>query len=211
MLGLVKKDLLMVKSNLKIIAIILIVFAIMALDGEGDLSFVPAMTSVMIFLSTFSYDEYNKFDAFAITFPNGRKNIVKSKYIASLFLIFLSIVLTIIATIGIGYMKKSIDLDYILSTSIGCIFVCILIQSILFPIIFKFGIEKGRIALFVGAFGISAIIALIAKLKIFKMSISPVLLSFLESNLLLILLITSIFMLIFSYICSKRIYLRKEF
>lgn len=60
MLGLIKKDLLMVKSNLKVIAIILIVFGVMAIQGQGDLSFIPALTSVMIFMSTFSYDEYNK-------------------------------------------------------------------------------------------------------------------------------------------------------
>lgn len=209
MLGLIKKDLLMIKSNLKIIAIILVVFAIMYLQGEDNLSFVPAMLSIIIFLSTFSYDEFNKFNAYAISFPNGRKNIVKSKFISSLILIFVSIIITMIASIGLGYFKDTLDLKYIIGISIGCAFACILIQSITFPLIFKFGVEKARIGLFIGAFGFSSIVLLIAKVNKFKLP--STILSFLESNLLLILIVIALLLLLGSYFISQKIYSKKEF
>lgn len=209
MLGLIKKDLLMVKSNLKVIVIILVVFGIMALQGQSDLSFVPALTSVMVFMSTFSYDEYNKFNAFAISIPNGRKNVVKAKYISSLLLVIASVAITMIASICIGYSKHSLDWDYILSTSIGCLFACIVVESIIFPLIFKFGVEKGRIGLFIGAFAFSSIIAIIAKTKTFMISES--ILAFLESNIILILIVASILLLAISYLISNKVYAKKEF
>ena len=67
MLGLIKKDLLMIKSNFKLILIMLVVFFIMALQGEFDISFIPTFIIAMLFMTTFSYDEYNKWDAYAIT------------------------------------------------------------------------------------------------------------------------------------------------
>ena len=93
MTGLIKKDLLMIKSNLKMILVILFVFFIMALQGEFDISFVPEFIVVMLFISTFSYDEYNKWDAYAITLPNGRNSVVASKYLATLILITISIII----------------------------------------------------------------------------------------------------------------------
>ena len=86
MKGLVKKDLMMIKSNLKLIGIMLIIFTIMAITGTSDISFLPAFISAVLFMSTFSYDEYNKWDAYAITFPNGRKNIIKSLFYWARFL-----------------------------------------------------------------------------------------------------------------------------
>lgn len=209
MLGLIKKDLLMVKSNLKVIAIILIVFGVMAIQGQGDLSFIPALTSVMIFMSTFSYDEYNKFNAFAISFPNGRKNVVRAKYIASLILILISVIVSMVTSIGVGYFKKSLDLEYILGTSAGCAFACVLLESIIFPLIFKFGIEKGRIGLFIGAFTFSTIIAFIAKTKAVRLPSS--LITIIETYLPLILIIVSIVLIFISYLISKHIVDKKEF
>lgn len=209
MLGLIKKDLLMVKSNLKVIVIILIVFGIMALQGQSDLSFIPALTSVMVFMSTFSYDEYNKFDAFAISIPNGRNNVVKAKYISSLILVIASVAITMIASIGIGYSKNSLDWEYILSTSVGCLFACIVVETVIFPLIFKFGVEKGRIGLFIGAFAFSSIIAIIAKTKPFM--IPEYILAFLESNIILIIILLSIFLLAISYLISNKVYSKKEF
>ena len=209
MLGLIKKDLLMIKSNLKLVLIVFIVFFIMAIQGGFDISFAPAFISVMLFMSTFSYDEYNKWDAYAITFPNGRKNIVKSKYIATLILIFVSIVITILLSIIVGYLKNDINYESIFSIMAGCGFSVILIQSIMYPLIFKFGIEKGRMGLFIGAFGITAIIGMFS--KVINVKIPPHFLLFIENYWIIVVAIVTIIMLAISYIISQKIYLKKEF
>ena len=114
MLSLIKKDLLLMKNNLKLIGIMLVIFLFMILQGSYDLSFLPAMISIMLFISTFSYNEYNKWDAYAITLPNGRKNIVKSKYIATLILVGIFIIITLVLNIIIGYINKNIAFEEII-------------------------------------------------------------------------------------------------
>lgn len=209
MIGLIKKDLLMIKGNLKLVVIIFLVFFIMALQGELDISFVPALISVMLFMSTFSYDEYNKWDAYAITLPNGRKNIVKSKYVATIILILASIIITIIMNIIVGIIHKNLDCEKIFSIMAGCCFGIIIIQSIIYPLIFKYGIEKGRIGLFVGTFGIVALIGLLS--KTIKIDIPLNLINFVENYWLIIVPALLIIILFISYKISESIYLKKEF
>ena len=209
MLGLIKKDLLMIKSNLKLIGIMCFVFLILALQGEFDLSFMPAFISVMLFISTVSYDEYNKWYAYATTLPNGKKNIVKSKYIATLILVFASILLTIILNIIIGILKNNLDLEKIISLMSGGLLGVIFIEALVYPLIFKYGIEKGRIGLFISTFGIVAIIGLLS--KVIKIKIPTNIISFIEHYWLIIFPILMITMLYISYKISKKIISKKEF
>ena len=209
MLGLIKKDLLMIKQNLKTLIIILVAFALMSLQGNSNLSYVAVLTSVMIFITTFSWDEYNNFHAYAITFPKGKENIVKAKYLASLLILFVTIVITALANIAIGYYKHNLDWDYIISMSAGCIFACILIQSIVFPLMFKFGVEKGRIGLFVLAFGFSSLVTIIASTGVIELPDS--LIATLETYLPAIITIISTILILTSYLISKRIVSKKEY
>ena len=151
MIGLIKKDLLMIKSNLKLVFVMLFVFFIMALQGDFDISYVPPFIIVMLFMSTFSYDEYNNWDAYAITLPGGRKSIVKSKYITSLFLTLLSAVITVLLNCLISVINNT-DVNEFISSLLGSICAIVIIQSIMYPLIFKFGMEKGRIVLFILVF-----------------------------------------------------------
>lgn len=209
MIGLIKKDLLMIKNNLKLVSIIFIVFFIMAIQGEVELSFVPAMISVMLFMSTFSYDEYNKWDAYAITLPNGRNNVVLSKYLATLILITISIIITIGLNIIVGLINNNLDYESILSTMSGCFFGIILIEAIIYPFIFKYGIEKGRIGLFIGSFILVALISLISKTE--NINKLTNIISFFEAYWYIILPILFTAFLYLSYRISNKIYLKKEF
>ena len=209
MLGLIKKDFLIVKGNLKLIFVMLFVFFIMALQGQFDLSFIPPFIVVMLFMSTFSYDEYNKWDAYAITLPNGRKNIVKSKYIASLILTLLSIIATILLNYIVGMINNNLELDKLVSTLAGSVFALVLIQAVMYPLIFKYGIEKGRLGLFLLTFIIIGIATLLS--KVFKFNSLPNIISFFNSNWFIIAPIIIIVSLLISYKISEKIYLKKEF
>lgn len=209
MVGLIKKDLLMIKSNLKMVLIMLVVFFIMALQGEFDISFVPPFIVVMLFMSTFSYDEFNKWDAYAVTLPNGRKNVVKSKYVASLILTLVTIILTIILNSLVGLINNNLEFDKFISTIMGCVFGVILIQSIMYPFIFKYGMEKGRIGLFVISFAIVGIIGLLS--SVLKINIPTNVVTFFDNYWFVIIPLISIVLLLISYKISEKIYLKKEF
>lgn len=210
MKGLIKKDLLMTKSNLKMLAIMFVVFTAMSLNDNMNMLFIPSFMSIIIMMSTFSYEEYNKTDAFLASLPNGRVNSVKAKYLASLLTVVISVILTIIISIVIGIARNNLNLEEIVVTSLGCVAGILIIQSIIYPTIYKFGIEKSRIGIFIGAFGFSGIVGLIVRSGI-KLSISKSLLPFLEQHMWFIIPVIVVAMLLTSYLISKRIYLKKEF
>lgn len=206
MLGLIKKDFLIIKNNLKLIIVMLMVFFIMALGGQFNISFIPTFIIVMLFISTFSYDEYNNWDAYAITLPGGRKSIVKSKYITSLFLTLLSAVITVLLNCLISVINNT-DVNEFISSLLGSICAIVIIQSIMYPLIFKFGMEKGRIVLFILVFVMVGVISLLK--NIIK---TPTILVVLFNDYWFIVIpIILVISLLISYKISEKIYLKKEF
>ena len=161
MLGLIKKDLLMIKGNMRQVMLFLIVFLILALQENNIIVIVPVFVSMMIFITTFSYDEYNKWDAYAITLPISRKDIVKSKYITSVILWLIALLVTVVIVGIMGVFEQNIDYFEMFGMILGCVFSIVLLEAIMFPLIFKFGVEKGRIGLFVGVFAIAGLLGFI--------------------------------------------------
>lgn len=210
MLGLIKKDLLMIKSNIKTLFIILVVYGVMAYQGQMDLSFILPFMSVMMMISTFSYDTYNKWDAYASCLPNGRQNSVRAKYIATLLLIIITTAIVTILMIAIAYARtKSIDLESVFSTVLGTAFATIILQSLMYPSIYKFGVEKARIGIFIVVFGIAIVGGIIAKYIDFKPMFQV--LDNLGNYWMIILPVVMILVLYLSYKISEGIYKKKEY
>lgn len=210
MLGLIKKDLLMTKSNLKTIALILIVYLFVAAGGNGGFAFIPSFMSIVIMMSTFSYDEYNKTNAFISVLPNGKQNAVKSKYLATLLILAISILVTIPISVLPQISNNSINWEEIFSTIIGCCFSVILMQSLFYPLIFKYGIEKGRMAMFIGVFLLTGIGTLLIK-NGFSIHISGSIFKVLDHYWMILIPAVSVILLLISYTISKHFYLKKEF
>ena len=164
----------------------------------------------MIMISTFSYDEYNKWNAYTIALPNGRENSVKAKYLATLLMIAITSIITIMLSLIIILIKKqSIVYEEILATTLGSIFGTLLVLSIMYPIIYKFGIEKARIAIFVIV--IATVFATSFLFSNIDLSFIGKTLNFLEDYIVFIIIAISILMVYISYHISKKIYLNKEF
>lgn len=210
MLGLIKKDLLMIRSNFKLLAILFFVYGVMAFQGEMDLSFLLPFMSVMIMISTFSYDNYNQWDAYAITLPDGRKNSVRAKYLATILLIIVTTMIITALAIIIAYARtKVINFENIFSTLLGAIFATTLLLSFMYPAIYKFGVEKARIGLFVVVFGIAIISGIIVKLFDFESLFQA--LDMLDNYWLIIIPIVTILMVYLSCKISEGIYRKKEY
>ena len=209
MLGLVKKDLLMIKGNLRNVLLFLVVFIIIALQENNVIVIVPVFVSMMVFMTTFSYDEYNKWEAYAITLPVLRKNIVKSKYIASIILWLIALLVTVVITVVMGIFEQNINYFELFGMILGCVFSIVLLESIMFPLIFKFGVEKGRIGVFVGVFVIAALLGFV--FTGIDLDNATGFVDFFNKYYYLLLPLVSIIVLIISYFVSKRIYLKKEF
>ena len=210
MLGLIKKDFLLIKANLKSMVIIFIVYLILAFQGTFDVTFIVPLIGIMLFISTFSYDDFNNWNSYAVTLPNGRKNVVRAKYIASIILTIILGIGALAIGIGISYTKtNNINLDEIISSLMGTMLSNFIIISLLYPIVFKFGATNGRIILFVVVFGAAGIGALIAQFVDMTSIINMI--NRLDSYSLIAIPIISVILIGISYLISNKIYQNKEF
>ena len=209
MLGFIKKDLFMIKNNVKSLFIAIVIYLLFIFSNEMDGSFILPFMVFMLFISTFSYDDYNKWNAFAITLPKGRDSIVKGKYLTVTFLTLIATLLGNFCSIIVLSLKNALDLEQILFSTGSYLTIIFIIASIICPFLFKYGSEKGRIVLFIMIFSIFSIISILKQRM--DIMISNRLLLFLQQYGLFFLLFLSVLMLIISYFISKRIYLKKEF
>lgn len=210
MLGLIKKDFLLIKANLKSMAIIFIVYLILAFQGTFDVIFIIPLIGIMLFISTFSYDDFNNWNSYAVTLPDGRKNVIRAKYIASIILTIILAAVALIIGIGISYTKtNSINLNEIISSLMGTVLSSVIIISLLYPIVFKFGATNGRIILFAVVFGIAGIGVLISQFVDMTSIINMI--NRLDSYSLIAIPIISVILIGISYLISNKIYQNKEF
>ncbi len=210
MLGLIKKDFLLIKANLKSMVIIFIVYLMLAFQGTFDITFIVPLIGIMLFISTFSYDDFNNWNSYAVTLPDGRKNVVKAKYIASIILTVILGVATLAIGVGISYIKTNgINLDETIASLMGTMLSSVIIISLLYPIIFKFGATNGRIILFAVVFGVIGIVTLIAQFVDMTSIVNAI--SRLDNCSFIAIPVISVILLGISYLISNRIYQHKEF
>lgn len=210
MLGFIKKDLLVMKNNLKYFLLMILVFAFFSRESN-IIYFIPIFISIMIFITTFSYDDYNKWNTYAITLPLSREKIVLAKYMTSLLLMVGTVLITFLLSFVIGTVNHSFDFDEVFPMLFGGLFALVLLQSFMYPLIYQFGTEKGRIGLFVGVFAVSGLVGyLVNRVKIDTTTFTGFIQFFNQYGILL-LSIVMVILFVGSYFVSKRIYLKKEF
>lgn len=145
--GLIIKDILNLKKNLKTTLLMIIVFGAIAYNS-GDPSYIIGMTVMLLTtmsITSMSYDELAKWNSYALAMPVSRRNVVLSKYILSIILSISSILTsTVVAYILILPKSSMIGMELLLTSyiifSISILFICTI-----FPLIYKFGVEKTRL------------------------------------------------------------------
>ncbi len=211
MIGLIKKDFLILKSNLKVFLIVVAISIFWGLQGniENALFILPIMV-VMIFLSTFSYDEVSNWNTYAISLPNGRRNVIKAKYISSIILLLITFIIMLVIAIftiktGSNNMTQSMIISDLIGGSIGAI----ISISLLYPFMIKYGAINGRIIVFAFIMGIGGIGYILP--KIVKLSYITNFIDSLGNRVYLYIFILVVLILLGSYLISNKIYTSKEF
>ncbi len=210
MVGLMKKDFLLIKANIKSMIIIFIVFFIFAFQGTFDIAFIVPIIGIMLFISTFSYDDFNNWNSYAVTLPDGRKNVVRAKYVASIILAVALGTLCLAISMAISYVRtNNINFDDTLSLLMGTILSSVIIISLLYPIMFKYGATNGRIIMFIMIFGITGIGVMLE--KFIDMTFLINMINELDNYMFIAVPVISIILLGISYLISSKIYINKEF
>lgn len=151
MKGLILKDLYMIKKHFRIYLLMTVVFLGVALIDSGNTFFVfyPCIISGMIPVTLLAYDEQAKWDVYAASLPCSRKQIVSVKYLIGL-MIQIAVIALVALTQGI---KMAVTDLFSLEAYLDMIFMLVGISgvasSMSLPLMFKQGVEKGRIGYYV--------------------------------------------------------------
>lgn len=147
MKGLLIKDLINLKKNFGTIIAMIVLYFLFAYQS-GDPSILTGMIVLLLTMNSItsmSYDDLAKWDKFALSMPIGRKTIVNSKYILAVLLSLIGLVISM----GIGYivilLKGKMGIQEYLVASYAIFVLSMAFICIIFPLIFKFGVEKSRL------------------------------------------------------------------
>ncbi|MFR4008521.1 MAG: ABC-2 transporter permease [Christensenellales bacterium] len=206
MSGLLLKEFLSAKKYLRSLAGLLFLYIGLSLvwKNVSFLTGVSALVSVMIGFSSFSFDVQSKWDCYALSLPVRRKDVVKSRYLFSL--ICVGVGLLYILIFGLLLVLITHESTRIFFQSLLASSSCALFLSLILPVNYRFGAERGRILLAAIALVIVGLFTLTDRL----FSNPPPLLVNYQTFLFLLALFSAL-VLYLSYRLSCAIYAKKEF
>ena len=209
MINLLKKDLVACfKTDIKTIVKLivgLIIFSFILFPISVIM--IPLFISYIFILRSFYLDELNKCDYFFNSLPIEKEDIVYSKYLLAMIVIMISLIFTFLYSKIMNYMWgfNNFNIDSILSI----LNIILLLISILFPIIFKYGYRKSYVL-------INLIIAVVIIVSMFSFmggsteSNTTETVSNLRDNSLIIKTGISMILYLISMNISNKIYIKKE-
>lgn len=151
MKGLILKDFYMAKKYCRAYLLIVVVFIAVSFFSEDNMLFgmYPCLLSGMIPVTLLGYDERSKWMEYSGTLPYTKAQIVSGKYLVGL-ITQISVFVLIGVVQGIRMNMSGIFVwdNYLILMATFLIMSCVL-SSITLPCMFRWGVEKGRIAYYV--------------------------------------------------------------
>lgn len=212
MIGLVYKDLMVLKKQLRYYLVFLVIYGGMTVAGMGPgiLGAVICIVGMILPMSSIAYDEQARWDKYAAATPAGRAGIVGGKYLFTLVVVGSMTGLVVLCMVLLrltGLVKN--DMAELVFTALGCGGAALFINAITLPLMLKFGAEKSRtisMGLFVVIFGASALGAMALKNQV-ALPAPPV---WLLNALPVVLAILAVGSFAVSYCIARAIYANKE-
>lgn len=145
MFNLIKKDLLVsfkIKSLKSTILIFIVGLFLLSIFSYIFPTILPIIFTYIVVMNSFYYDSLNNAESYILSLPNKREDVVYSKYILVLLVLFLSnILMYILFGINILNSTRVMVLHDVIISSLTILFSF----SIILPIIFKYRYRVGRI------------------------------------------------------------------
>ena len=150
MKGLLLKDLYMIKAYCKSYVLMTVVFMAASFFG-GNTFFIyyPCLLCGMIPVNLLAYDEQSRFMQYSVSLPVSRAQFVSEKYLVGL----VSQAAVLIATGIVQGIRMSVngifELNEFAVIMLSLTLVSMLASAIPMPLVFRNGVEKGRLAYYV--------------------------------------------------------------
>ena len=147
MLGLLEKDLRLLKGQKNFFLIILLITVFLSLNSEDNFA-VTYLTFIAGFLtiSSFGYDDNGNCMPFLLTLPVSRTLYVKSKYVLGFLLTFIGWAAGMVISMVTALLHKAPPTVEAVLFQLAWVFLWMIMLSFVLPMLFKFGAEKGRMA-----------------------------------------------------------------
>lgn len=219
MRGLVIKDLMFFRTSWKNLLITFIgTFLLSIALGNYTLAVVVVPIYIMSSgINTFQTDEFYNTMTYTLSYPLSRKQIVLAKYLFTLLMMVISIIvgifiyLLILFIINPGYNGLNENMIYSLLI-LEC--ASLIVDSIFYPVIYKFGCEKSRLVLMsiiMLLLGIGSVISVSVNVfELFKIDWESII-NYIQTNGVYILSILTVVMFTLSYFLSYKFYKKKDF
>lgn len=167
MKGLLVKDLLLISERKTTIFLAVIIVGATGFMMETGFmtSFLPLFSAILM-LTTLSFDELDNGMAFLMTMPIRRKDYAIEKYVLGALMGVGALVLSVILEVVLGTLNgNGVNVtELMINLLIGAL-IFTLILMVMLPLDMKYGVEKGRIAMFIiygAVFGIAILVSKVA-------------------------------------------------
>ena len=150
MFGFVCKDFFVGRKNTLYYFGFLVIYGVLSVAGVFPYSILAGMVALvglMLPMSSFAYDDQARWEKFAAATPAGRRGVVQGKYLFTLLVTLAASVLSG-ALLTALYLLGKTDAEVWwepLAVSAAICLVGLLLDSVILPVIFKFGSEKSRV------------------------------------------------------------------
>lgn len=216
MRGLLEKDFRLLKGQKNFFLIILVITVLLSLNSSDNFA-VTYLTFIAGFLtiSSFGYDDNGNCMSFLMTLPVSRELYVKSKYLLGFLLTSIGWLSGMVITCVIGLVNHNLPEPEALLFQLIWLLLWMMVMALTLPPLFKYGAERGRIALLAIMLVILAVAYAGSKLtEQMGFDIDAVVGSLSGLNTVAIvagMAVLAIVMVGISYVISARIVQKKEF
>ena len=167
MKGLLIKDILTLVKQAKIFLLFIVVFSLM--PGNNTVSF-AIVYAMLLPVTALAYDERCKWDQLAAMMPYSTTQLVISKYVLGLVCMLAAMAISYVAT----FVQSAINPQNVVAWNeyiailAGSTAAGMLMQTIMLPVLFRIGTEKGRLILMAMLVLISLRLC-VGELKLFRL------------------------------------------
>lgn len=146
--GCLIKDILTSKSMFKTYALLFLLYSFNLFTGNYSLFltivFVFAISSNMF---AFTIDAQSHWDSFAAALPDGRRQMVRGRY---QFALLLAAIYTVLGLAAFGLFRllgysSNVSFKEFLVAALSADIATLLLTLVLYPVLFRFGVSKGRV------------------------------------------------------------------
>lgn len=148
MIGLLKKDLYVADKSGRMLLVLALVFSMVPSLGAFGSTY-AMLLAVMMPLNSIAYDERCKWDRYAAILPYRAGQLVWSKYLLSYFYTLLGGGIIVLGTFLRSVTGGTADWRETAETGVTLAVVMLFITALGLPVLYRFGSEKGRLAMLV--------------------------------------------------------------